>query len=70
MGTSSSVPVKPADMFDTIVNGTARTLECARLAGAGRFLLVSSGAVYGPQPPELSDADSERIDRELAVFDR
>ncbi len=24
----------------------------------------------GPQPPELSDADSERIDRELAVFDR
>jgi nucleoside-diphosphate-sugar epimerase len=51
--TSSSVPVKPADMFDTIVNGTARTLECARLAGAGRFLLVSSGAVYGPQPPEL-----------------
>ncbi len=52
-GTSSSVPDAPAEMFDTIVNGTARTLQCAQRSGARRFLLVSSGAVYGPQPPDL-----------------
>jgi nucleoside-diphosphate-sugar epimerase len=40
-------------MFDTIVAGTGRMLEMARDAGASRFLLTSSGAVYGPQPPSL-----------------
>lgn len=40
-------------MFETIVEGTRRTLELARRSGAKRFLLTSSGAVYGPQPPDL-----------------
>jgi nucleoside-diphosphate-sugar epimerase len=40
-------------MFDTIVDGTRRTLAFARQAGVRNYLLVSSGAVYGPQPPEL-----------------
>jgi nucleoside-diphosphate-sugar epimerase len=38
-----------AQMFDTIVEGTRRTLAAAS-NGCRSFLLVSSGAVYGPAP--------------------
>ena len=41
-------------MFDTIVDGTRRTLALAREAGATSYLLLSSGAVYGKQPPSLT----------------
>src|SRR4030088_2545886 len=40
-------------VFDTIVGGTHRTLEFARRSGARRFLLTSTGAIYGRQPAEL-----------------
>jgi dTDP-glucose 4,6-dehydratase len=44
----------PLEVFERNVNGTRRMLELARRARAGRFLFVSSGAVYGSQPPGLS----------------
>ncbi len=44
----------PLTIFDTIVDGTRRTLEFTRQSGGRKFLLTSSGAVYGRQPPELA----------------
>lgn len=45
--------VQPIKVFDSIVMGTRRVLDLAHAAGVSRFLLTSSGAVYGPQPPGL-----------------
>ncbi|HLJ88361.1 MAG TPA: thiamine pyrophosphate-binding protein [Candidatus Angelobacter sp.] len=44
---------RPAVMLDTIVQGTARCLEFAKSSGVHKFLLTSSGAVYGTQPPTI-----------------
>ena len=49
-------PIKtddPLRVFDSIVQGTRRMLELADANGASRFLLTSSGAVYGTQPVDL-----------------
>jgi dTDP-glucose 4,6-dehydratase len=45
---------EPLRMLDSIVTGTRRTLDFAVAAGARKFLLTSSGMVYGKQPPELT----------------
>ena len=52
---------RPLVMLDTILEGTRRTLEFAAAAGVKRFLMLSSGAVYGRQP-----ANMERIAEDFA----
>ncbi len=49
----------PLVMFDTIVEGTRHTLDFALASGARRFLLTSSGAVYGAQPSNVTHIGEE-----------
>ncbi len=51
--TSMEAHAAPINMFDNITNGTRRVLQLARSCGVRRVLLISSGAVYGLQPPLL-----------------
>jgi len=51
-GTTSSAPVPPLEMLETIVQGTRRALDFTVTSGAKKFLFVSSGAVYGEAPSE------------------
>lgn len=44
----------PLEMLSTIVEGTERVLQFAAACGAKKFLLTSSGAVYGKQPSDLT----------------
>lgn len=44
----------PMLMLDTILEGTRQTLKLAQHSHAKKFLLLSSGAVYGKQPADLS----------------
>jgi len=44
----------PLQRYDQIVEGTRNILDLAVATGARRFLLTSSGAIYGPQPADLT----------------
>jgi UDP-glucuronate decarboxylase len=46
--------LKPLQSYDQIVNGTRNILDLAVATGARRFLLTSSGAIYGPQSTDLA----------------
>ena len=45
---------EPLAMLQTILHGTERTLQFASTHGTRKFLLTSSGAVYGEQPSHIS----------------
>lgn len=64
-GTTSSAPVPPLEMLETITRGTRRALDFAVACEAKRFLFVSSGAVYGEASSEdhhFSEEDSTAPD--------
>lgn len=50
---------KPINMFETVVNGTKRILDFARLKNVNSLLLTSSGAVYGNQPSNIENISEE-----------
>lgn len=45
--------LSPQQRFDQIVGGTRNVLDLALACGARRFLLTSSGGVYGAQLPDM-----------------
>ena len=44
----------PLAMFETVVDGTRHVLQMARKCRANRVLMLSSGAVYGAQPWDMT----------------
>lgn len=52
---------QPELMKDVIVAGTRRALEFAARCGAKKFLLTSSGAVYGRQRPDVTHVAEDAL---------
>jgi len=53
-GATPGDSISPIETFQTIVQGTSRTIDFATSAGAKRYLFVSSGGVYGKQRSGIS----------------
>jgi len=53
LATPTTAIFQPFEIQEICVDGTRRVLELARVRGARKFLLASSGAVYGPLPRDL-----------------
>lgn len=52
--TISSDVLDPGQLFGTLVDGTRNVLAFARERSVRKFLYVSPGAVYGPQPETMT----------------
>jgi nucleoside-diphosphate-sugar epimerase len=51
---SDQLDIDSPEMYSIIVDGTKRVIKFARQANVERLLYVSSGAVYGKQPSDLT----------------
>ena len=51
----------PLLMIDTIVTGTKHTLDFAKQKRVKKFLLTSSGAIYGKQPAAISHISEDYV---------
>jgi len=51
----------PIDVAETIINGTKHVLELAGNKKVESFLYISSGAVYGPQSPDLMQISEDYL---------
>jgi dTDP-glucose 4,6-dehydratase len=52
-GTTIGSKLTQLQLYNHIVDGTKNILDLAISTGSRRFLLTSSGAIYGPQPTDL-----------------
>ncbi len=59
---------RPEELRSIILDGTKRVLEFARQSESARMLLVSSGAVYGPQDPECERMPEDYPCRPVTVY--
>jgi len=50
---------QPLLIFDTIIHGARRVLEFSAARGVKKMLIISSGAVYGRQPADISRLTEE-----------
>lgn len=57
--TTADAASQPIGLLTALVDGTERMLGLAGARGTKKFLFVSSGAVYGPQPQHLSHIPEE-----------
>jgi UDP-glucuronate decarboxylase len=53
--------IEPTSWFHELTEGTKSILEFARKANIERFLLISSGAIYGPQPTYVQSMSEEHL---------
>jgi nucleoside-diphosphate-sugar epimerase len=61
MATEAGAGMSPSASFRTAIAGTERVLTFAALRGAQKLLFTSSGAVYGPQPPDCERLSEEYV---------
>lgn len=51
----------PSEIFETCVDGTRRVLELVKQCGTTDFLLISSGAIYGPHPKGMTHVPESHL---------
>ena len=71
--TTAATAVPDEETASTIIDGTTNVLREISAWGAERFLYVSSGAVYGPQPRDLERVAEDFIpshDAAMTVYGR
>jgi nucleoside-diphosphate-sugar epimerase len=59
--TSTAAASQPMELLSTLIDGTKHMLAFASARGAKRFLLTSSGAVYGRQPENVSHIPEDYV---------
>lgn len=57
----STIIQEPELLVQVTIDGTRRTLDFARAAGARRFLFISSGAIYGRLSPEIDRIQEDHL---------
>lgn len=59
--TSPQAAKQARELFETIILGTKRVLEHAVSCGTRRILFISSGAIYGEQPPAITHIPEDAL---------